>query len=83
MATKYEIFNYVMKTPENTNPAILKSLLETISDNSGSNIDTGIHHTLKLISINEDLMTPPAASAPRFIQKQNREEMYQILHIYW
>ena len=39
MATKDEIFNYVMKSPENTNPAVLRSLLNGVS---GSNSTTTI-----------------------------------------
>lgn len=35
MTTKNEIFNYVMKTPENTNPAILKSLLDELNEGGG------------------------------------------------
>lgn len=35
MSTKNDVFNYVMKTPENTNPAVLKDLLNGIGGGSG------------------------------------------------
>lgn len=33
--TKEEIFDYVMESPENTNPAILRSMLNELSSGSG------------------------------------------------
>lgn len=36
MSTKEEIFNYVMNTPGNTNPAVLKSLLDGMEGGKGS-----------------------------------------------
>lgn len=36
MSTKEEIFEYVMKSPENTNPAVLKSMLDGIEGGSSN-----------------------------------------------
>ena len=41
--TKEEIINYVMNTPENTNPAVLKSMLEEIESGSSSSSDDEMH----------------------------------------
>ena len=39
MSTKDEIFNYVMYNPDNTNPAILKEMLDSLSGGSSSDSD--------------------------------------------
>ena len=37
MSTKEEIFEYVTNSPENTNPAVLRSLLNSLDSGGGSN----------------------------------------------
>lgn len=55
--TKEEIINYVMNTPENTNPAVLKSMLEEIESGSGTggnpNYVETIEGTLESLLSNE------------------------------
>ena len=36
--TKNEIFNYVMNDPSDTNPAVLRSMLDNISEGGGENM---------------------------------------------
>lgn len=43
MSTKEEVFNYVMKSPENTNPAVLKSMLDRIESSGNNNNDLFIN----------------------------------------
>lgn len=39
MSTKDEVFNYVMHSPENTNPAVLGSMLNGLESESGGGIE--------------------------------------------
>ena len=41
MSTKEEVFKYVMNSPENTNPAVLGSLLNGIEGGGGADLPTG------------------------------------------
>ena len=46
MSTKDDVFNYVMNSPEDTNPAVLRSLLNGIQEGGGGGDDFIITYTI-------------------------------------
>ena len=50
-----EILDYVMQTPENTNRAVLKSMLEELDTNSNSNDNNSITFSLIRATIGNEI----------------------------
>lgn len=48
MSSKDEIFDYVMSTPENTNPAVLKNMLDDLPSEGGGWTEVEILHATNL-----------------------------------